>query len=368
MTEIDLKRARGMPRIASELDEIDPDWLTSALRERAGGAVVTRAEILASHSGTTGRARLGLTWDLGARSDLPRSLFVKLQPFDTAQRGFLAVWGIGVAEARFYAALRDDLPVRAPEAWFSVWDDDGNFVMLLEDLVASGCRFPSPRHPDVLERARSTVEELARLHAAFWESPRFASDLSWVQSRAGNPDRVQGGGGFVEHALERFGDEMGESFRRLARIFVARTPDILDLWDQGERTLVHGDAHMGNLFVDGERTGFLDWAMVARAPGMRDIAYFLCNSVPPEVRRQNERELLARYREVLAEHGVDLDPELAFEQYRLFAVNSWLAATSTAAMGSLWQAERIGRGGMQRATAAIEDLDSVGLLESKLGR
>jgi hypothetical protein len=100
---------------------------------------------------------------------------------------------------------------------------------------------------------------------------------------------------------------------------------------------------------------------------MRDVAYFLCNSIPPEVRRAHQRELLDRYRDVLAAHGAHLDPGLAFEQYRLFAVNSWLAATSTAAMGSLWQAERIGRGGMQRATAAIEDLDSIGLLEARLG-
>jgi thiamine kinase-like enzyme len=355
-----------MTRIAGEIGEIDPAWLTLALRRRTGGAAVAHIELLASHSGTTGRARFALDWGLGARADLPRSLFVKLQPFDEAQRGFLAAWGIGVAEARFYSALGDGLPVRAPRVWFSDFDDDGNFVIGLEDLVASGCRFPSPRHPDVLERARSTVEELARLHAAFWESDRFAGDLAWVKRRPGNPDRSHGGGGFIEHARTRFGEEMGATFRRLADVFVACTPEILDLWDRGQTTLIHGDAHMGNLFVDGERTGFLDWAMVGRAPGMRDVAYFLCNSIPAEVRRAHEQALLARYREVLAEHGIALDPELAFEQYRLFAVASWLAATSTAAMGSLWQAERIGRGGMQRATAAIEDLDSVGLLEARL--
>ena len=50
------------------------------------------------------------------------------------------------------------------------------------------------------------------------------------------------------------------------------------LYREGECTLVHGDPHLGNLFVDsanGDRTGFLDWAMIARAPGIRDVAYVL---------------------------------------------------------------------------------------------
>jgi hypothetical protein len=50
----------------------------------------------------------------------------------------------------------------------------------------------------------------------------------------------------------------------------------------------------------------------------------------------------------------------------VLAVYSWASATATAAMGSLWQAERIGQGGMRRATATIEDLDSVGALEEAL--
>jgi hypothetical protein len=97
---------------------------------------------------------------------------------------------------------------------------------------------------------------------------------------------------------------------------------------------------MGNLFGDGSVPGFLDWAMVGRASGLRDVAYYCCNSVPAAVRRAHEREWLARYREVLAEEGVTLGEPAAWDGYRLFAIYSWLAATSTAAMGSLWQPGR----------------------------
>ncbi len=108
---------------------------------------------------------------------------------------------------------------------------------------------------------------------------------------------------------------------------------------------MHGDPHFGNLFVDvegGDRTGFLDWAVLCRAPGLRDVAYVLCNSVPQDVREPNEREFVDRYCEVLAAAGVDLDPVAAWEQYRLFAVYSWVAAAATAGMGSKWQPLSVG--------------------------
>ena len=208
----------------------------------------------------------------------------------------------------------------------------------------------------------------------FWESPRFTTDLAWVPERAGfgagggkDATAATAAGAFVRRALDRFAADMPPAFDRIGTLYADRTAEILDLWDEGERTLIHGDAHMGNLFLDGECAGFLDWAMVSRSPGVRDVAYFCCNSIPPEVRRAEEHDLLRRYCEVLASGGVELAPDFAFEQYRLFAVFSWVSATSTAAVGDRWQPEAVGRGGMARATAAVADLDSAGLLLERLG-
>jgi hypothetical protein len=69
---------------------------------------------------------------------------------------------------------------------------------------------------------------------------------------------------------------------------------------------------------------------------------------------------------LLAAGGITLSFEDAWRQYRLLVIYSWNSATSTAAMGSRWQAIDVGRGGMARATAAVEDLESVPLLESLL--
>jgi hypothetical protein len=65
--------------------------------------------------------------------------------------------------------------------------------------------------------------------------------------------------------------------------------------------------------------------------------------------------------------GVDVDPATTWDQYRLFAIYSWVAAVSTAGMGSKWQPIDIGISSTHRATAAVTHLDSIGLVESRLG-
>src|SRR3989442_7161331 len=171
--------------IPADVAELTPDWFTVALDRRAPGTAVTAVEVVETHAGTTGRARVRLSY----RGDTtaPETLFVKMAPPDPRQRAFVRHVGIGVAEARLYASLGDALPVRAPGVWHADFNDDGGFVMVLEDLVPAGCRFPRPRDPDVAERARSTIEELAHLHGTFWESDRLGpgGDLAWVPDRAG---------------------------------------------------------------------------------------------------------------------------------------------------------------------------------------
>ena len=122
--------------IPSHTDELTPEWFTEA-----SARPVQRVEVLDAHSGTTGRARVGLT----ASSALPDTVFVKLQPFVAEQRKFLRQIGLGVAEARLYAEVGNELPVRAPRVWHADYDEaEGAFVMVLEDLEASGCRFITP--------------------------------------------------------------------------------------------------------------------------------------------------------------------------------------------------------------------------------
>src|SRR5260370_13938856 len=116
--------------------------------------------------------------------------------------------------------------------------------MVLEDLEATGCSFPTPDDPDIEFRGQNIVEELAALHAQYWESPRFddADDLGWLARRSTG----DGGGGskFVQMAVDSLGDQLGASFHRIADFYLAHAPAIVALWNKGPRTLVHGDPHM----------------------------------------------------------------------------------------------------------------------------
>jgi aminoglycoside phosphotransferase (APT) family kinase protein len=347
------------PGLPLDVEALTAEWFAWAL-----DSDVTAVELLDQHSGTTGRARVALRGD----KNVPATAFVKLAPFDESQREFVNSVGMGVSEARFYRDLAGELPVRVPRSWFSEYDDD-TYVMVLEDLEASGCRFPAPDDDDIEFRARDIAEQLAALHAPYWNSDRFdaGGDLEWLAHRG--TGQGDGGAPFIQIAADQLADRLPDEFRRMAEFYVARARDIAALWNAGPRTLVHGDPHLGNLFVDEQaasRTGFLDWAMVGRSPGVRDLAYVMCSSVPGEVRRTNERAIVERYCELLAEGGVTLPFDDAWQQYRLFAVYGWVAATATAAMGSKWQPLHIGLAGTERATRAITDLDALGLLESLL--
>lgn len=73
---------------------------------------------------------------------------MKLQPFAAEQREFLAMTGLGVAEARSYAAVGSDLPVRVPRPFSVAFDDaDGSFIMVLEDLHPPAAGSPSRATP-----------------------------------------------------------------------------------------------------------------------------------------------------------------------------------------------------------------------------
>ena len=346
--------------IPVDVGELTADWFSHVFDRD-----VTDATVIDQSTGTTGRARVALRGD----RDLPASVFVKLPPFDERQRALVDMTGMGVSEARFYRDLASEVPVLVPRVWFAATEAD-RYVMVLEDLVATGCRFPEPSDADIADRARDIVDQLASLHSHYWLSARFADggDLAWLAERGAQSG--DGGNSFIRRAVDAIGDQMDDEFHRVAALYLARSADISQLWRTGPATLVHGDSHLGNLFVPTRgviRTGFLDWAVVCRAPGIRDVAYTMCNSVPPDIRAAIERGLVDRYCELLDASGITFDSDDAWDQYRIHAVYSWVAAAATAGMGSKWQSIEVGLGGTRRATAACAHLDSVGLLESVLG-
>jgi hypothetical protein len=346
--------ARRFP-IPDRPEAITPSWLSQAFAASLPGVEVAGIEIVDRHSGTTGRARLRLAYAPGGTG--PETVFVKLPPFDAAQRGLVAATDMGRREARFYAALAAETPVRVPRCWFAAHGDEPtDYICVLEDLEAAGCRFPKSVEQHAREHGGALLEALARLHAHFWEDVRFASELAWV------PPAMRGalGAKLIDQARERFAGDLPPVFTELCRLYVEHHERICDLWDEGGATLVHGDCHTGNQFLDGDRVGLYDWAVISRSPGIRDVAIFLGNSCPAEVRRAEQEGWLRAYRQGLLDGGVDAPGlEVLGRRLRLAVLYAWVAATATAAAGDLWQPLAVGMTAMRGATQACAELETL---------
>lgn len=341
---------------------ITPAWLTAAVQEVAPGASATSVEVVDAHSGTTGRARLKVTWEKG---DLPSAIFAKLPPTDPIQRAMAVETGMGAREARFYRELAGEVPVRVPRPILSLWTQDRRaYIMLLEDLASSGCTFPDFVSGADLGLVRSAIEGLARLHAAFWESPRFEQDLTWIKPAM----HSEMGPKLVATGVEAFGADQPEHFHDMAQVYTQHGAAVAGLLAAGPQTLMHGDPHLGNQFVDGGEAGFLDWAVVSRGPGLRDVAYFMSNSIDTDLRRAEERALLHRYLDVLAAAGAPAPGfDAAWDAYRCLVASGWVAAVATYAAGARMQSLAVGRRAVARANAAIGDLGTATVIREALG-
>ncbi len=337
--------------LPTEIEQVTPSWLSQVLNARVDTATVQDA-----HYGTTGRAVMALE---GANS-LPRRVFIKLPPNSAAQREFVVSNGMGKREAKFYRALSAEVPIRVPGCFHADWDDGGGeYIMVLEHLEDAQCTFRNVGSAYSKRYLECWLDRFAQLHAAYWDSPRFAGDLGWVQP----PVQHAIAPVLVGQALEKHADEMPSVFSDMAQLYLDHTDRVHALWLEGTPTLIHGDVHDGNTFMDNEEPGLLDWALVARAPGMRDVGYFLAGTLAADDQAGWYPQLLAFYRQRLEAHGAAPPSiEELVLQYRRHAAYIWLSATVTLVMGDAWQPVAYVQSSLRRIHTALEVLDSVGAL------
>jgi aminoglycoside phosphotransferase (APT) family kinase protein len=357
-------RLTGLP---TRVGRVDARWLEAALSERHPGARLRGFEVLDAHSGTTSRARIALEYATRGDGDPPETIFLKLTPPGFVGRLFLGATGIGQNEVRFYRDLRPELPVRAPRVHgIRSLGDGRQFVLLLEDLGAQEVQLAAVGDQVSREEAARVMEALAVLHTRYREGAGASTLPGWLpsfESRVARGDMAWERcitSMMVERACARFASELPPELAEVAALCSEKRDHLESLWSRGPRTLCHGDCHVGNLFFEPERVGFFDWQVCARAPGLRDVSYFLTTSLPTKLRSEHERGLIAHYLEALTAAGAPAPSlEEAFESHRLFVLYAWIAAAFTAAAGDALQDEAIALAGLRRSTAAALELDSV---------
>jgi hypothetical protein len=360
---------RGLQRVATDAvigraRSIPPriEGLDAAFLSRVMDRTVTSVSVIGGNAGTSSRARLALTG-----VDVPDSVFIKM-PAETAATRLMGVLGrLGDTEVRFYRQLSPEL-TGVPKTYGSAFDSlTGRYLIVLEDLAVDRCEFLDTLHPLDKDQASLIVELLARVHATFWSRlPRNSSEgpLGWLYSPSADSTSLLTGALLNTSARRLIGQTtipvengrfINDNYRAVATLI-----------DAVPHTVMHGDAHPGNVYFRNGEAGLLDWQAVRRGHPSRELAYTLITSLTTADRQANERDLLDDYRRVLAAAGgPELDRDDLWNRYRQAALYAYVAPLITAGMGGM-QEGGIAMEGLRRGVAALEDLDTVAQLRKSL--
>lgn len=318
------------------------------------GRNVTSMKVIGGDAGTSSRARLALTGD-----GVPDSVFVKMAAETAATRLMGEVGRLGETETRFYRELSPQLS-GLPTFYGSAFDSlTGRYVLVLEDLPVDECEFPTTLKPISTERAVKIVDLLARLHATFW-----GRIPDWVYSASADSSSLMVGV-LLKLSSRRIAERTDIDVAR-GRFIDENYRAVATVLDATPNTVMHGDAHPGNVYFRNGEAGLLDWQAVRRGHPGRELSYTLITSMTTADRQACQHDILDGYREALAAAGgPDIDRDELWQRYRQGALYAYTAALVTAGMGGM-QDESIALEGLRRAVAALEDLDTVAVLKKSL--
>ncbi|OBF63209.1 phosphotransferase [Mycobacterium sp. 852002-51971_SCH5477799-a] len=343
----------GLPRT---VESIDPSVLS-----RVMGTTVRSIRVLSRDAGTSSCGRLVLTG-----KNVPDSVFVKVAAQSAATRLMGELGRLGHTEVRFYRELAPQV-IGVPYCYGAAFDPwTGRYLLVLEDLPAESCEFPDTLHPLSADQASLIIELLAELHATFWgRLPRDGrGPMGWLYTPSGDVTSLLTGS-LMHTSIKRLAERSTipvENGKFIADNYRA----VAALIDTPPHTVMHGDAHPGNMYFQGGKAGLLDWQAVRRGHPSRELAYTLITSLTPEDRQANQRELLDDYRRALmAAGGPELDRDDLWLRFRQGALYAYVAPLITAGMGGM-QVENIAMEGLRRGAAALDDLETVAALKGSL--
>ncbi len=347
-------------------EEITPQWLTAALRTRAPGITVLGAQIVDIAHSTTTKVRLRLEVDeAGRRAGIPELVILK-GGFEAHSRG---LGHMHEREVRGYRDVFPKIPLPTPVCYFADFDDERQQgLIIMDDLVARGVEFCHASKPQTPAQIASRLSVLARFHARTWDSAELRGAGQWA-------DLVD----FFDVMRDFFdwgtGAETWHRFVTSPRGAATSTRFhdrawMIESWDRMVRfarmlphCVLHGDVHLGNLYIDRDGTpGFLD-TLASRGPGMLEVSYHVSASLDSFDRAGAERELVRHYLAELTRHGVTDAPRLedAMHQYGIFLLYGHLIWMTTEPH---MQTESVNTANAARVSSAMIDHRILDLLKA----
>jgi hypothetical protein len=312
-----------------------------------------------------------------AGQPVPQTAYVKLPGSDLTTRIFANAVGFWSLEHTFCARIAHQVPIRVPRVYAAV-QRGARFVLLLENLYESpGTTMFLNRDMaagTTVERARRCLTTFAELHAAFWGCSLAQREAlfpmafhTFLAPKRREMTRAMNSAA-IDRAQRAAPDLVTPERAEISRLAIEKWDALLDVWYREPLTLIHGDSHLGNCFEypteDGPRVGMLDFQGLQWCAGMRDVQYFLINSLEPDLLAANEHALIEHYVEELGRFGVTLAPQTARDQYRALSFQTWMVGVVPLGLGALTERPATLDTVLRRGAAALDRLDVGGWLRS----
>jgi hypothetical protein len=352
------------------IEEITPDWLTAAIRTRVPEATVRGFEIVDVIRSTTTKIRLRLELDeAGLRAGVPELVILK-GGFEPHSRN-LEMTNMHEKEVRGYRDVFPVMPLPTPACFFADYDRERRQgIVIMEDLVARGVTFCHASRPQTPDQVARRLTDLARFHAKSWGSPDVAPGGRWAYL----DDFLVSLQPFFDHNIApenwarfcaaprgaavsvRFHDRawMTDAYAKMVRFSLTLPHCVL-----------HGDIHLGNLYIDTDGSpGFFD-TLASRGPGMLEVAYHVSASLDAADRRDAERGLVQHYLDELRRNEVAVPSiDEAMRQYAILLIYGHFIWMTTE---SHYQTESVNTANAARVSAAMLDHDVIGLIAALPG-
>ncbi|MFK7978192.1 MAG: phosphotransferase [Halioglobus sp.] len=364
---------------------LDPVVLTDLLEQGAlveeAKVTTQRAEIVSVTqqnipSISSNCVNLTVSIEQAGEATLPASLFVKVPMQQRATRFFFSVINAWQLESHFFAHVAKGLPFRTPITYATQWRRS-RFYLIQENLRED----PSVElfvNPDMvqgpsLERVYACLDTFAKLHAHYHgmsaldrESllptrlhPFLSRDMGTI---AKNLNRLA-----LNPCMKKRPNAIPDSVAEAFRTTIAQWDKLLKHWFSEPLTLLHGDSHLGNFFVSGQSMGMLDWQAAHWGKGIRDVQYFLIDSLPAATLAEHERALVSYYVERCAHYGAPIDADETWEHYRSFTFHTLMTIVVSVGFGALNEEQAVLMDEiLDRSVAAVQRVDYPGWLSAFL--
>ena len=341
-------------------------WAQRIVAQHAADTTVSEVTVLSVDIGTTTRVRVAV--EHNGPETLPRRWFVKLPSRSWRAWCITALPRLLQTEVRFYQEVTQAVPVLQPTVLAAQSQCGRGTTLVLADVTEHGAIPGAPGDALTADQAALVVEQLARLHAQFWQKASLDHEYRWLagpvrrwEDRLGTALAVP----LMQRGLRRAGSTVPTALHAPAVHYARQRRHVMRVLADGPRTLVHHDVHPGNLFWQQSQPGLLDWQLVRIGEGIGDVAYFLATALTPEIRRTCEARLLARYEQVLLDHQIAaLDATPLWHRYRAHLTYPFEAMVVTLAVGGMMALES-NLELIRRAAAAIEDHDAFAAIPAR---